>query len=386
MTPHTKSGSNSRRWFPFAAIFLALSAVFLFFEISLRFFEEPRGGVPLHLFDRGSSYIYSLNPAHPEINSSGLRGPEFSLPKPGGVFRILLLGDSVTHGLFVSEEGTFARKLERLLNQQTDGTRFEVLNAGVNGYTLYNELEYYKAKGAAFEADLVISVFCMNDVADPLAHWGNRKFARIELPPGAVADTEYHRRVAVPALNGEPSVSEKLLSRSSVYRFLKDRFEIIKKSNARYENLEGKRVPVYIADESPLKISILIDSNSREWQWVKRLYGDLSAAVKNQGAGFAIVVHPLAYQLEPGYPYLPQKLFKDYCALENLPCFDPLPYFRELGNLELYMGRHRYHENDIWHLSKEGHAKMADLLLGFINEQGLLPVQRKESLPTEIQV
>ncbi len=62
-------------------------------------------------------------------NSRGLRGRrEFAVPKPEGVWRIALLGDSFTFGEGVSDEETFARQVELLL------PGVEVLNLGVHGY------------------------------------------------------------------------------------------------------------------------------------------------------------------------------------------------------------------------------------------------------------
>src|SRR5262245_14158083 len=51
------------------------------------------------------------------INQQGLRGPEVTVAKPPGTFRVLGLGDSFAFGLGVREEDTFLRRLEADLNQ-----------------------------------------------------------------------------------------------------------------------------------------------------------------------------------------------------------------------------------------------------------------------------
>lgn len=62
-------------------------------------------------------------------NSRGLRGRrEFAVPKPEGVYRIALLGDSFTFGEGVGDGETFAHQLGLLL------PGVEVLNFGVHGY------------------------------------------------------------------------------------------------------------------------------------------------------------------------------------------------------------------------------------------------------------
>ena len=103
------------------------------------------------------------------VNELGLRGPETTLEKPPGVRRVAVLGDSIAFGYWVSDEQGFARQLERLLNQAASGAgRVEVLNFGVPGYNLEQEIEALRAKALAFSPDLVVVLFCLNDLeADP---------------------------------------------------------------------------------------------------------------------------------------------------------------------------------------------------------------------------
>jgi lysophospholipase L1-like esterase len=99
------------------------------------------------------------------VNPLGLRGPETTLEKPPGVRRIAVLGDSIAFGYWVSDEQGFARQLERLLNEAPAATgRVEVLNFGVPGYNLEQEIEALRAKALAFSPDLVVVLFCLNDL------------------------------------------------------------------------------------------------------------------------------------------------------------------------------------------------------------------------------
>src|ERR1700721_790070 len=51
------------------------------------------------------------------INSEGLRDREFSLEKPPGVYRVMMLGDSTTLGWGVRQEDTAEKFLKRKLNK-----------------------------------------------------------------------------------------------------------------------------------------------------------------------------------------------------------------------------------------------------------------------------
>jgi hypothetical protein len=66
-------------------------------------------------------------------NSHGWRDVEHVRPKPEGVFRILVLGDSFMEGYAVSDEDTFARQFEGVA-RQAGLENIEVMNMGVGGY------------------------------------------------------------------------------------------------------------------------------------------------------------------------------------------------------------------------------------------------------------
>ena len=115
-------------------------------------------------------YLYAANPAHPDISSQGLRDREYAIPKPEDTLRILVLGDSVTFGTGVSRSETFPKRLERNLRSQ--GKQVEVINAGINGYTAYNEVHYYLSEMRKFEPDIVVLAVVLNDAVNPRLHWG----------------------------------------------------------------------------------------------------------------------------------------------------------------------------------------------------------------------
>ncbi len=100
-----------------------------------------------------------------QISSQGLRDREFSLAKPPGTYRIMMLGDSTTFGWGVAANDTASKVLERELNAaRVPGyKRFEVLNTGVGNYDTVQEMTYYKTAGRDFHPDLVVLVFFIND-------------------------------------------------------------------------------------------------------------------------------------------------------------------------------------------------------------------------------
>ncbi|MBU4306173.1 MAG: hypothetical protein KJ893_11250 [Candidatus Omnitrophica bacterium] len=98
------------------------------------------------------------------INSQGIRDGEYAVPKPEGVYRIIVLGDSVTFGMEYPLEQTYPKILERLLNEdKIQEVRFEVLNAGVCAYNALQKYVFLEKKLLVYQPDLVIFQFINDD-------------------------------------------------------------------------------------------------------------------------------------------------------------------------------------------------------------------------------
>ncbi len=98
-------------------------------------------------------------------NSLGLRGTEPVVPKPGGVVRVVCLGDERVLAADVSREQTFCHRLQELLQEQT-GRRVEVINAGVPGHCPLLSLLQVRHDLLSLDVDLWVLTFDMSDVAD----------------------------------------------------------------------------------------------------------------------------------------------------------------------------------------------------------------------------
>lgn len=77
--------------------------------------------------------------------SSRLEG--YTIEKPAGVYRILVLGDSIAYGQGVKRNETFSKGLEDLLSRNINGRRFEVINTGFCGIDTMQELGILLDKG-----------------------------------------------------------------------------------------------------------------------------------------------------------------------------------------------------------------------------------------------
>jgi lysophospholipase L1-like esterase len=113
--------------------------------------------------------VYTLNPTtsesrEPHINSLGFRGPEFSKNKPRGTYRVICLGGSTTFGTReLDDSQTYPALLERKLNQTPGPLRFEVINAGVLGWTSAESLINLQFRVLELSPDMVIDMEGVND-------------------------------------------------------------------------------------------------------------------------------------------------------------------------------------------------------------------------------
>jgi lysophospholipase L1-like esterase len=133
-------------------------------------------------------------------NGQGLVGPAVNATKPADEFRIIVLGDSYTVGGQVPYEQTFPAVLEQRLHA-AGYPRVRVINAGVGGYTTFNEAGLLREHLAELQPDLVIvAAFLGNDVSENVLAtaagyriapehpkgmtWGNRAAALVDASGG----------------------------------------------------------------------------------------------------------------------------------------------------------------------------------------------------------
>ena len=100
-----------------------------------------------------------------KVNSQGLRDKEYSIQKPAGVYRIIMLGDSFVEGYGVNLEDNYGKVLEKMLNENS-GKKIEVINAGISGWSPLSQYLYLLEYGIKYQPDLVILNFNSTDFFD----------------------------------------------------------------------------------------------------------------------------------------------------------------------------------------------------------------------------
>jgi hypothetical protein len=152
-----KSLAVKTAFFIFAVLILPLIVL----EILARMVLHP--STPWLIASNDPQLIYELNPQFPEINSLGMRQAEFDPTTLHDKFVIAVIGDSHSFSRKSKKwENSFPARLEYHL-KVLSGQKVKVLNLGVPGYDMHQELEVFRVRAMRFRPDLVILQYCIND-------------------------------------------------------------------------------------------------------------------------------------------------------------------------------------------------------------------------------
>lgn len=164
-------------WKRAVALAFPVVVVLMLGEIAGWLLEQYAGYMPRRAvgYTTGNPYLrtalvpglrYQSGPFHVEVNSLGSRGPEIAMPKPAGVFRIFALGESTTFGWkgVRSHDEAWPALLEAKLRAAYPGRQFEVVNAGVPGYTSIEQRINFMLRVSHLEPDAILIYHGNNDL------------------------------------------------------------------------------------------------------------------------------------------------------------------------------------------------------------------------------
>jgi len=363
----------------------------------------------LHAVARGSGQGILV-----ATNSEGIRGPEFSPTPQPGVFRIILLGDSITFGFGVQQAETFAAQLEGLLERRK---RIEVLNAGCYGYGLGQYLIRYERLAKRYRHDAaLVCLYIGNDLENTMmvSCYGKKKPAfilqghRLRLVNSPITNFNEARdrfsamfaslnRLFLPAapLTAQPRGGAGVLAR--YFEFLTEHSALARLvasrvgagvGSAAAEGVQGRGKAArigWIADHF-----YVYDGGwkyTKDWNEAQRRVLDLLGALldrfKAEAPRVAVVLIPARAQLDPEWTAeyieaaeriglagdsfdfaLPNRLIASVCKRGGIDCIDLLPVLAGRGNpTKLFLP-----ENP--HYSPVGHRLIAEAIAGGLLKLG----------------
>lgn len=331
----------------------ALSVTFLFAELVVRYdvnawpFETPTV-IPPYLTDKEAALRWRFSASNGR-NSLGLRNREIGAKAPQDV-RILFLGDSLIWSGETSSGKFYTEVIERSLNQavRRPATRVEVINAGVPGYTTYQELEFLKLYGLDMKPDVVVLGFVFNDLYYPYLH----------------------KPTAGKMLDREPGV---LLNRFDTHAFPGRLFA---RSYAAHQMVFlGRRVlgkltrhPYFPFER---REDFYLAWMPHGWDMTTPLLSEMRDLLARDGRKFVIVIFPVVDQIDDAYRALdldhvlyPQRRIGAICVTIAVTCLDLTESLHAAGGKSLY--------RDYLHLNEKGNDVVAAEITRFLRSDSSL--------------
>lgn len=110
---------------------------------------------------RGKGMLTWGNPVRK--NNLNYRGKDVVVPKPKGVFRIMVLGDSFTWGAGLAENNRYSNILDSLLTSYFPDLKIDVVNCGRSSSSTIDERDSLLRLKNIVAPDLLVVGFCVND-------------------------------------------------------------------------------------------------------------------------------------------------------------------------------------------------------------------------------
>lgn len=331
MTTATHKNSGSPLLRSLLASLVGLLAALLVLEILVRLLVPVRTERGVGWSDRPRFYFRAQG-------GPNMQDYPRTVPKPAGVFRIAVIGDSFSFAPYMQFTDAFPKKLEQMLNLGSSAARsVEVLNYGVPAYSTSHEVKVSE-QALRDGADLIILQITLND---PEIKHHTPSGIRENMP-----DT-----FAPLALE---SRAGKLARIWRTYGFVRTRLHNTK-THAAYIQ--------YFTD---------LFENPRTWKPFTEAMRSLVEQVRASGKPIVAVVFPLfGLPMDERYPFHPiHAKVRDLMHTLSVPLLDLSPIYQgiPLDHLQVIPGVDR-HPNEI------AHRMAAESLYLWLEPQGLIPQQ-----------
>lgn len=262
-------------------------------------------------------------------NRLGFRDVDHEVAKPPGVYRIVVIGDSIAAGLKVDRfEDTFPAILGEQLKAQ--GIQAEVISLAVSGYNTQQEVETLREKGLRYKPDLVLLSYSLS----------SREHIDGDIYKTLLEEEQHHGGVSSARTNP-------YLVKSALYRFFRYRVFPPVFSN-RGGPVDPKRVEQFLADVSTDRVA--------------EYFGVLDELSKKNGFHVLVAVFP---RFAKDFHHYPHAKAHDYARnlaalhhLHYLDLIEPFQACRDASPEPI--------EVDSFHANARGHRCAAEAMAGKI--------------------
>lgn len=292
-------------------------------EIGLRYWLKDDYSVPSH---RNWYFKNTWDERFAGLNSLGWRDHEFTVEKPSNTFRILVIGDSLTFGEGVKRiDDLYTEIIQSKLNRASGTVRYEVLNVSMRGWNAAQYLRALKDRGLAYQPDLVVLGFFLNDI-------------------------EYKKSNRPKHLSILPDSVHWLLSRVS-YLYWHTHNILNRQFNGK------KNIEYFLSYTSP---------ESPDWKRFSSIWSEILGGCRENGIRTLVVILPELFMLGDDHPF--RDVYENVANLSRgcgASVLDLFPVVKGLNPRELWVGRTDPHPNE------KAQKVFADGIYRFMKEKKL---------------
>lgn len=296
-----------------------------------------KGEIPSGIIPAPDGLYYTLKPHYTDgsirFNSEGLNMPERSTAKAAGIFRVLIVGDSVTQGVGADRtEEAFPNQVDAIL-QARSGGRVECWNGGIGGYNIDQVFAYLKTASPRYEPDLVVYAFNFNDYWEPNYYYHGQAAA------GPVAPTREREGLL------------DLLKKSHAILYLRDAY---------------KTLHYQVRGYAPIYVDRKVEYPS--WQRMGRVLAEMRDYAEAQGCTFAVVVFPPEQYLHtPDEDHAAGRDLERRLAEASIAYLDLVPVLRKHMNEKIYL-------EDGNHMNARGYRIAAEAIARWLVDSKAVPL------------
>jgi lysophospholipase L1-like esterase len=257
--------------------------------------------------------------------------------------RLLWLGDSVTFGLGVAQDRTYAARIARQLAGRNPP--WESINLAIFAYDTRHELETLDEDGLKYRPRVIVLQFYMNDFS-------------ISSPHPRPADVSFGDRLA--------AAKNRLLYKSALYLRLQQL--LLGATYSLFHDARRRYFPATLNADQPATQTAYLTAHPNDADVPTFTYlAAIGRAARRQRARLLVFVTPDEVQLFSARYDLVDRRVVNFCRQQGIPVFDALPVLRAAPD------RRRLFYDGV-HYSEHGHAVVARLLLAALAAGGFLDV------------
>jgi len=283
------------------------------------------------------------------INSQGIRDREYTIPKPDNVYRIIVLGDSVTFGTEYPLKFTYPKILESALNNNPrNKVRFEVLNAGVCAYNAIQKLLFFKNRLIKYQPDLVIYQFLNDDYyRNAVILKDTKKLCR----KGTCLSIGEYFALNFPKISFLPEKLDRMFIKHSAF------YRLINKTI--YDYLSLRRPDLYPAQAYKYAAYDKLDDSMRA---NKKIFKEFSSLSKKYNFDFVLLLVPELSNIDKMDPWI-----KYSCP--ELYDFKTIDLYNEFKKPNIDFEDLRVVPTGLCHFNKLGHKITAQIINNWLNKE-----------------